>query len=386
MARIGLDESVFEAVDMNNNAKIEYVEFLAATMNRDVYMNRERLAEAFSKLAAPTAAGSAITHESLRGVLGTDYNAAVVERMLQDGDASGRGAITYGDYLRLMTRSPRSDSGEAGSGSGDTRGEGVTGAHTHASTSHSDTGPSSASAVEAVEQALVRRLSSKTSTSLKGTETQATPDSGAAAPQQTPPRSDAQARARPAATAGPPSQARQRGDAPPAETATAAAAAETPPGQMEALEDFWYQRLSHAKHQQPAAPSLAARRMQYRPAQLEAGAERAAAADSPHRRHRTQRRGPATTPGPPAAGAGAGSAEEAGPAPHQSSGAGGSALPRRPRRPGYEGGGEGRRGGTAAEAEAVKRNYRAPSASGRGALAAAAGREVLRSGSRRART
>lgn len=405
MARIGLDESVFEAVDMNNNAKIEYVEFLAATMDRDVYMNRERLAEAFSKLAGPSAAGSAITHDSLRAVLGTDYDAGVVERMLQDGDTTGHGAITYGDYLRLMTRSPRSDSAENGSGSFDARGEGFPGTRTHASTSNSDTGPSSASAVEAVEQALVRRLSSRTSSSVKGTaaaEAQAAPGpSGAADGGAAPPATDTAtatatpARARQAATAGPPSQARARGDAARGAAQTAAGptaeAREAPSGHMGALEDFWYQRLSHAKQQRQAAPGHRSRRLSYRPAQREGGSDWAHAASSPHRQYRARNRTPAAGAAAtaPTTGAGSGSAEETGGAARQLPGSGAAARSRpgaRGRRADEDAGGDGKRVGVAAEVEAAKRNYRAPSASGRGALAAAAGREVLRSGSRRGHT
>lgn len=113
----------------SRSGRIEYVEFLAACLHRATYLDRDKLIQAFRRCVrashtlclahrrpslsprAPSltdeySAGECITHDSLKAVLGTDYDPALVADMLREGDYDGDGVINLQDYQRLMCESP----------------------------------------------------------------------------------------------------------------------------------------------------------------------------------------------------------------------------------------------------------------------------------------
>ena len=92
---------LFETIDMNKNGKIDYTEFLAATLQKQSYLKKERLYEAFC-LFDKDKTGK-ITKEELMEVLKLDKSQEKeAEKFIKDADKDRDGIINYKDFLELM--------------------------------------------------------------------------------------------------------------------------------------------------------------------------------------------------------------------------------------------------------------------------------------------
>ncbi len=92
---------LFETIDMNKNGKIDYTEFLAATLQKQSYLKKERLYEAFC-LFDKDKTGK-ITKEELMKVLKLDKSQEKeAEKFIKDADKDGDGVINYKEFLEIM--------------------------------------------------------------------------------------------------------------------------------------------------------------------------------------------------------------------------------------------------------------------------------------------
>ncbi|CAM9788263.1 unnamed protein product, partial [Ascophyllum nodosum] len=93
-------DRVFGAVDMDNSGLLHYMEFLAATVEARGYIEEENLKEAFERLDVDST--GFISRDNLRAVLGKTYDNALIDKMLEEGDASASGSIDWNDFLAMM--------------------------------------------------------------------------------------------------------------------------------------------------------------------------------------------------------------------------------------------------------------------------------------------
>jgi len=93
--------NLFKSIDVNKNYRIDYTEFLAATISEKNYSRRERLFEAFCILDKDN--DGKISKEELMEVLKTEKNQEKeIEKYIKMVDINGDGTIDYTEFLQLM--------------------------------------------------------------------------------------------------------------------------------------------------------------------------------------------------------------------------------------------------------------------------------------------
>ena len=86
---------------MDKNGRIDYTEFIAATISKKRHLNQERLFEAFCMLDRDN--NGKITKEELMQVLRTEKRQEQeIERYIQAADVDGDGMIDYQEFLKIM--------------------------------------------------------------------------------------------------------------------------------------------------------------------------------------------------------------------------------------------------------------------------------------------
>ncbi|KAG5183568.1 hypothetical protein JKP88DRAFT_245204 [Tribonema minus] len=91
---------IFSGVDMDNSGKLDYTEFLAATVETMGFLAEEKIMEAFNRLDED--GNGVITDMELRKLLGKDYKFEDVEAMIAEADKNRDGRIDFDEFMRLM--------------------------------------------------------------------------------------------------------------------------------------------------------------------------------------------------------------------------------------------------------------------------------------------
>ena len=85
---------------MDNTGRINYLEFLAATVPKAVLGDETRLRHAFDRLDADSS--GFISKANLRELMGCDYEEANVTSMIASADIKNNGRIDFEEFLELM--------------------------------------------------------------------------------------------------------------------------------------------------------------------------------------------------------------------------------------------------------------------------------------------
>ena len=86
---------------MDKNGKIDYTEFLAATLGKKKYLKKERLFETFCNFDKDNTRH--ITKENLMLVLKAEKSQEKeIEKYIQAADKNGDGMIDYTEFLEFM--------------------------------------------------------------------------------------------------------------------------------------------------------------------------------------------------------------------------------------------------------------------------------------------
>jgi calcium-dependent protein kinase len=92
---------LFKSIDVDKNGKIDYTEFLAATMQKKMYLKEERLYEAFCNFDLDGC--GKITKKELMSVLKAEPNQeSEFENIIKSIDKNGEGSINYKEFLEMM--------------------------------------------------------------------------------------------------------------------------------------------------------------------------------------------------------------------------------------------------------------------------------------------
>ena len=92
---------LFKSIDVDQNGKIDYTEFLAATIQRVNYLKNERLYEAFCMFDKDKS-GNITKDELLRALKAEKSQEKEIEKYIKAVDKNGDGKIDYKEFLELM--------------------------------------------------------------------------------------------------------------------------------------------------------------------------------------------------------------------------------------------------------------------------------------------
>ena len=92
---------LFKSIDVDQNGKIDYTEFLAATIQKKIYLQEEKLFEAFCTFDKDDC--GKIKKEELMSVLNADpQQEGEIEKIIKEVDKTGEGSIDYKEFLEMM--------------------------------------------------------------------------------------------------------------------------------------------------------------------------------------------------------------------------------------------------------------------------------------------
>jgi calcium-dependent protein kinase len=96
-----LINSYFSSIDTDKNGKIDYTEFLAACLEKKIFLKEEKLYEAFSVFDKDQ--DGKITKDELMSVLKLEpKDDAYVKELIKNADKNSDGAIDYKEFLEFM--------------------------------------------------------------------------------------------------------------------------------------------------------------------------------------------------------------------------------------------------------------------------------------------
>ena len=94
-------ENLFNEIDSDKNGKIDYTEFIAATLQKNIFLKKEKLYEAFCAL--DTDKNGIISKEELIKVLKLQpQHDKFVTELIKSADKNGDGYIDYKEFVELM--------------------------------------------------------------------------------------------------------------------------------------------------------------------------------------------------------------------------------------------------------------------------------------------
>lgn len=113
--------TIFRHIDQDASNSISYTEFLAATLSRRLWLSRERIRDAFSRLDVDGT--GYITRENLKEVMGDDWTTDLADQFFVEADTKGDGRIDFEEFMAAMTKDfgtdgLQPDGSSAGGGAG----------------------------------------------------------------------------------------------------------------------------------------------------------------------------------------------------------------------------------------------------------------------------
>jgi calcium-dependent protein kinase len=95
-------KEIMDSCDINSKGNIDYTEFIAATMDESIYLQKDKLLAAFN-LFDKDKSGKISTSE-LKEILGkdTDFSEQVWSDMIKQVDKNGDGEIDYDEFMGMM--------------------------------------------------------------------------------------------------------------------------------------------------------------------------------------------------------------------------------------------------------------------------------------------
>ena len=94
-------EGISKSIDTDHSGKIDYTEFLAASIDQKLYLREERLSEAFQMLDRDSS-GKISKDEIKKALKLDDLDDVTLEKYIKEYDLNGDGEIDYNEFLNMM--------------------------------------------------------------------------------------------------------------------------------------------------------------------------------------------------------------------------------------------------------------------------------------------
>ena len=98
--KIEFNEEIFKSIDTDNSGNIEYTEFISACIEKNLYLNEEKLKDAF-KLFDADKSGK-ISRAEIEKVLHSSKQSKEVDSILAKHDTNKDGEIDFQEFLSMM--------------------------------------------------------------------------------------------------------------------------------------------------------------------------------------------------------------------------------------------------------------------------------------------
>ena len=98
--KIEFNEEIFKSIDTDNSGNIEYTEFISACIEKNLYLNEERLKDAF-KLFDADKSGK-ISRVEIEKILHSSKHSKEVDAILAKHDTNKDGEIDFQEFLSMM--------------------------------------------------------------------------------------------------------------------------------------------------------------------------------------------------------------------------------------------------------------------------------------------
>ena len=99
------NEEIFKQIDTDNSGNIEYTEFISACIEKNIYLNEEKLKEAF-KLFDADGSGK-ISRDEIEKVLKLGSNSKEIDNIMAKHDTNKDGEIDFTEFLDMMKEIPK---------------------------------------------------------------------------------------------------------------------------------------------------------------------------------------------------------------------------------------------------------------------------------------
>ena len=93
-------EQIFKSIDTDNSGNIDYTEFIAASLDKNVYLQENKLYEAF-KLFDVDGSGK-ISKDEIAYILGTEKKSKEIEKLFKKYDTNNDGEIDFKEFVNMM--------------------------------------------------------------------------------------------------------------------------------------------------------------------------------------------------------------------------------------------------------------------------------------------
>ena len=93
-------EEIFKSIDTDGSGSIEYTEFISATLDKALYLQKEKLREAFSLFDVDHS--GKISNVEIAKVLGMDKRSKEIHKIIEKYDSNKDGEIDFEEFFEMM--------------------------------------------------------------------------------------------------------------------------------------------------------------------------------------------------------------------------------------------------------------------------------------------
>ena len=94
------NEEIFKQIDTDNSGTIEYTEFISACIEKNVYLNEQKLKDAFSLFDSDKS--GKISRDEIEKVLKLGVNSKEIDSIMAKHDVNKDGEIDFKEFMTMM--------------------------------------------------------------------------------------------------------------------------------------------------------------------------------------------------------------------------------------------------------------------------------------------
>ena len=98
--KMEFNEDIFKQIDTDKSGKIEYTEFISASLDKNIYMNEQKLRDAFNLF--DTDKNGKISASEIERVLKLGINSKEIEDIMVKNDINKDGEIDFKEFMTMM--------------------------------------------------------------------------------------------------------------------------------------------------------------------------------------------------------------------------------------------------------------------------------------------